>query len=177
MLKIIFILICLIHFRLIFSSHSLISSNLFLISLFLIFFEKRPSIVSISWSSSGFKAFKASICFIPWSPIVFICFSNALPRGEYVNFAFSFILLWLDDNISSPVRYSYLSVLPYDNADIFAASLLISYCSFSSLILSSIVMINFYILSKRFFLKHEELSDARVVSITTKEYGFAVHFL
>ena len=38
-------------------------------------------------------------------------------------------------------------------------------------------MISFYILSKRFFLKREELSDARVASITKKEYGFAVHFL
>ena len=36
-------------------------------------------------------------------------------------------------------------------------------------------MISFYILSKRFFLKREELSDAREVSITKKEYGFAVH--
>ena len=56
-------------------------------------------------------------------------------------------------------------------------SLLISYCIFSSIILSSIVIISFYIISKRFFLKHEELSDTRVVSITKKEYGFAVHFL
>ena len=37
------------------------------------------------------------------------------------------------------------------------------------------VMISFYILSKRLFLKCEELY-ARVVSITKKEYGFAVHF-
>ena len=37
-------------------------------------------------------------------------------------------------------------------------------------------MINFYILSKRFFLKREELSNAIVVSITKKEHGFAVHF-
>ena len=41
--------------------------------------------------------------------------------------------------------------------------------------LSLIVLISFYILSKRFFLKREELSDARVVSLTRKEYGFAVH--
>ena len=61
--------------------------------------------------------------------------------------------------------------------DIFAAFLLISYCRFSSLILSSIVMINFYILSERFFLKREGLSDARVVSITKKEYGFSVQSL
>ena len=38
-------------------------------------------------------------------------------------------------------------------------------------------MISFYILSKRFFLKWKGLSDARVVSITKKEYNFTVHFL
>ena len=38
-------------------------------------------------------------------------------------------------------------------------------------------MINSYIVSKRFFLKSEEFSDAKVVSITKKEYGFAVDFL
>ena len=65
---------------------------------------------------------------------------------------------------------------PDNAADIFAASLLILYSSFSSLILS-IVMINFYIDSKRFFLKREELYGARVVSIIKKEYGFSVHFL
>ena len=74
-----------------------------------------------------------------------------------------------------PVRYSFLSILPEDNADIFADNT--DYCSFSSLFLSSIVMINLYILSKRFFLKRKELSDARVVSITKNEYRFAVHFL
>ena len=37
-------------------------------------------------------------------------------------------------------------------------------------------MISFYILSKRFFLKREGLSDARVLSVTEKEYGFAVPF-
>ena len=42
-----------------------------------------------------------------------------------------------------------------DNADIFATSLLISYCSFSSLILLSIVRISFYILSKRLLLKQK----------------------
>ena len=72
---------------------------------------------------------------------------------------------------------SYSSVLADDNADIFTASLLISRYTFSYLILSSIVMIGFYILSKRFFLKQEEVSDARVVLITKNEYGFAVHLL
>ena len=63
---------------------------------------------------------------------------------------------------------------PNDNADYFATSLLILYCSFSTLLLSSLVMISFCILSTRFFLKG--LSDARVASVTKKEYGFAVHF-
>ena len=68
-------------------------------------------------------------------------------------------------------------IFPDDNADIFAASLLMSYCSFPSLVLSSVVMISFYILSKRFFLKRKVLSNARVASITKKAYGFAVYFL
>ena len=38
------------------------------------------------------------------------------------------------------------------------------------------VMISFYVLSKRLFLKRKGLSDIRVVSVTKKEYGFAVHF-
>ena len=41
-------------------------------------------------------------------------------------------------------------------------------------------MINFYILSKRFFLKCEELSDVRAVSITKKKKkknGFVVNYL
>ena len=103
---------------------------------------------------------------------MFFCFSNR----ENSNLACSIICLWLEGNISSPVTYSYLSTFPCDNADIFAASLLISYCSFSPLILSSIVMIGFYILSKRFFMKREGLSDARVGSITKKEYGPSVYF-
>ena len=69
-----------------------------------------------------------------------------------------------------------MQILPNYNADIFVASLLISYCSFSSPILSSVAMISFYILSKRIPLKHEGISDTGVPSITKKEYGFAVHF-
>ena len=41
----------------------------------------------------------------------------------------------------------------------------------------SVVMISFYILCRRFFLKLEGLSDARVAAINKKECGFAVHFL
>ena len=86
-------------------------------------------------------------------------------------------ILWSEGNISLPVRNSELSILLDDYPDIFVASLLILYCSFSCLILSSMLIISFYILSKRFFLKREELSNAGVVSITKNEYGFAVHFL
>ena len=91
--------------------------------------------------------------------------------------ACSITLLWPEGNNSSPVRYSYLSILPDDNVDIFAASLLISYYSFSSLILPSIVVISFYVTSKRSVLKHKGLSNARVVLTTKKEYGFSVHFM
>ena len=118
-----------------------------------------------------FKTSKASTWFFT-SSIVFVCCSKGFTKGEYAILACSIILLWSDGKISLPVRYSYLSFFPDDNAHIFASSLLILYCSFSSLILSSIFMINFYIVSKRFFLKRKELSDGRVVSITKKEYGW-----
>ena len=100
-----------------------------------------------------------------------------MSRGAYVNLAFSITLPWSVGSTSSPLRYSYLSTFPDDNADIFVAALLISYCSFSSLVLSSSVIISFYILPKIFSLKHKRLSDARLASIIKEEYGFAVHFL
>ena len=103
---------------------------------------------SIDFVSSGFNNSKASTCLFPGSSIVFICFSNALPRGQCVSLACFIILLLSDGKIYSPVRYLYLSIFPDDNADIFAASLLISYCNFSSLILLSTVRINYYIFSK-----------------------------
>ena len=68
-------------------------------------------------------------------------------------------------------------MFPDDNGHVFAAILLISYGHFSSLILSLIVMISFYILSERFFLKRKEVFDARVVSKTKEEYGCPVHSL
>ena len=64
-----------------------------------------------------------------------------------------------------------------DNVDIFSAPLLTSYSSFSSVTLSLIVMISFYILCKRLFLKRKGLSDARVVSVTKIEYGFTIYSL
>ena len=96
------------------------------------------------------------ICFSAWSSIIFICSPNALPRVKHENLACSLTLFWPGGNISSPIRYSYLSILPDHEADIFAASLLISYCSFSYLISLSII-ITFYIPSERVFLKREGL--------------------
>ena len=86
--------------------------------------------------------------------------------------------MWWCFNFAAALLIPYSSFyLPDDNIGIFAASQLILYCSFSSLILSSVIMISFYILSKRLFLKRAELSEARVVSIKKKEYGFSVNFL
>ena len=167
-------------YKLIFLCLPFFSISFILLSLFLASTINAFSVIQyliVNFWALGFKTSKASTCFFTCSAITFICFSNALLRGKYTNLACSIIYLWLQSNISSPVRYSFLSIFPDDNADIFVASLLISYCNFSSLILSWIVMISFYILSKRFVLKPKELSDARVALITKKEYGFAVYFL
>ena len=65
-----------------------------------------------------------------------------------------------------------------DKADVFAASLLITYCSFPSSIWSSVVMILLYIYFKTFFLINlKGLSDGEVVSLTEKEYDSAVYVL
>ena len=110
----------------------MISFNLSIVKLFNRFFENIPSIHFISSVLlERFKDFKASTCFC-------FCFSKAFPKGEYINLPFSIIFLRLEGNISSPVRYSYFYIFPDDNADTFVASVLISYWSFSSPILSSI---------------------------------------
>ena len=120
--------------------------------------------------------FKCLYFFSLWSLIVLICFTNALPRGEYVNLGCSITLFWLGSSISSPGRYSYLSIFPEDNVDDFDASLSIPYCNFSSLNFSLIFVVSFYIISERFLFKRKGLSNIRVASITKKECGFAVHF-
>ena len=102
------------------------------------------------------------IAFIFFSPcflIAFVYFSNSLLKEEYANLACSIICLLLKGNNSSPVRHSYLSIFASNNPDIFAASPLRLYCSVTSLILLSFVLISFYILSKRFFLKRKDLTD------------------
>ena len=85
------------------------------------------------------------------------------------------MLLWKQNVL--PIRYSYLSSLYDNNADIFAAAQLISYYNFSSMILSSIVMITLYISSNRFFPRRNGISNGRVVSSTKNKYGSAVNFL
>ena len=80
----------------------------------------------------------------------FYLFCKCFTERRICKLCLFYYLLWSDGNISSPVRYSYLSSFPDDNPDIFAASRLISYCIFSSLILLSVAVINFYILPKRF---------------------------
>ena len=88
----------------------------------------------------------------------------------------SIALLWSGVNISLLLTYSYLSVLADNNDGIPATSLVILCFIFWSLILSSTVVINYYVLSKRLYLKRKWLSNPRVVLFTKKEYDFAVHF-
>ena len=90
------------------------------------------------WSVPGICFFiltsVAFVCFLSASSTGFVCISKAFPIGELVFYTIRTSLLYnptlIRCNISSPVRYSYLSILPDDNADIFAASLLLSYCTF-----------------------------------------------
>ena len=110
-------------------------------------------------------------------PVFSVCFSKFFTQREHVNLACSIICLRLEGNISSPVRYSYLSIFPDINVYIVAAFLLTSYCSFLSLVLPSVVIISFYILFRRFFLKRKGLPDAIVVLVTKKEYGLAINFM
>ena len=69
-------------------------------------------------------------CFFKWINISF----------QVHQYSLSINLFWRGSNIYLPVGYSYLIILPDGNVNIFAASLLISYCTFLSEILSSIVM-------------------------------------
>ena len=62
-------------------------------------------------------------------------FFKASPNGEYWNLTFSGTFGLYPK--SSPVKYSYFSNSPLDNADILAASLSKSYSALFALILSS----------------------------------------
>ena len=77
-------------------------------------------------------SFLSSICFSFFRSPSFLSSSlnpllKILPNGEYSHFACSTVLGLRPK--SSPVRYSYLSKLLEDNANILAASLSQSYCA------------------------------------------------
>ena len=135
-------------------------------------FRNIPSVNLVcGWYGCFFWSFRSKdckflTCLFRFSLIVFICFSNASLRGEYVNIASCIILFCCRGNISSSVRYSYLSLLPDDNLDIFAVDLLMSCYNFSSMILSLIVMTLFITSCNRFFKKRNRLSNERVVLMT-----------
>ena len=101
----------------------------------------------------------------PYYSIVFVCFLDAFPIVEYINSACFVIWIWSEGNISSPIRYSHLSILPDNNADSFAASLLMCY-SVSSLIFSSTDMETFYMVSKRWCLECKGLSAGKGISLS-----------
>ena len=69
--------------------------------------------------SKNFRICEPSTCFFFCAVQLFLFL---------LNLDCSIILLWLEGNVSSPIRYSYLSILSCDNADIFATSQLILYC-------------------------------------------------
>ena len=94
---------------------------------------------------------KYQLVFFAWSLTVFVYFLKTFPKGEQVCLVCFVICSWLEGNISSTVRYLYLSILPDNKADIFETSLLIWSCSFSPLIWSSIVMIYYIFITKDFF--------------------------
>ena len=89
----------------------------------------------LHYHNNFFTSSLDSTSYFPCSSIAFIYFSEAFTKGEYVNLAWSVTLLWSEGSNSSPVWYSYLSIVP-----------------------------------------GEGLSDAKVASVTKKQYVFAVHF-
>ena len=102
-------------------------------------------ICCFSWFSSAF------ICLPPCSAIVFVYFPKAFSNGELVNLACVVILHWSEVKTSLPVGNSYSSILPDDKTYIFVAPVLKLYSTFSFVILSSVVIVSFYILSKSSF--------------------------
>ena len=166
---------------------------IFLFSFFnLIYFIFKLNILHTIWKKSfswfcflisfGFKAFKSSTSFIHWQLIVYTyLFSKCFAERRICKISLIYYSTLIRWQYSSPVKNSCLSVLSDDDVDILAASLLMSYCSFSFLILSSIVLIGFGILSKKdsFWNVKNYLMQVStsVVPITKNKYGFAVHYL
>ena len=84
----------------------------------------------------------------------FCLFFLFLPNAEQVNLAYSITWLEPEINISLRVKYLYLSILHNDNADIFAASLLILPCSFSPIISWLVVMVCYLFFLRDFSKLH-----------------------
>ena len=121
------------------------------------------------------KGFNVWNWFLSCFSNVFVCFSNVFPSRKEVVLA-----SLLSDDVerdSSRIRYSYFSILPQDNEHVFAATLLMSYCNLSSLILSLIVMVTLYSPYNRFLQKIKALSDGRALSVTKNKYESTVKFL
>ena len=72
----------------------------------------------------------------------FTCFLNAVPSGKHKKFYLISLYIVLDIFFFT-CEILKLSILSNDNAYIFSAALLMSYCNFSFLILSSVVMQTF----------------------------------
>ena len=87
-----------------------------------------------------------------------------------------YYLMLLRGIVSSPVRYSYLTILPEGAAVIFAPALLVSYCNFS-LIWSVMFMTVLFTSSNRFSQKRKALFDGRVVSMNKNVSGFCSTFI
>ena len=140
------------HFFLsIFYSCSLIFPSLFIISGFSIFSQIKVFTDGDSLSDCS-KDFNTSTCF--FMLLNCVCLIFEIFSKSWINELSSFyILCYFRGNISSPIRHSYLSILPYYNADIVATSLLKSCSDFVSLILSPLLMITLYTSSNRFFQK------------------------
>ena len=94
-----------------------VSFNLSRVISFIRFCGNMPSIcLNSSFLLEGFRDYIAPNSFS-------VCFWKTFAKGEYANLACSIICPWLEVKIFLPVRYSYWSIFPDDNADVFAASL------------------------------------------------------
>ena len=95
-------------------------------------------------------------------------FFEAFCSDEYVSIAFSVTLYYCEENISSTIKCSYISLFLADQkADVFAASLLILFCNFWYLILLESNMISFYACLDIYIYYQNDLNN---------QYYFAVYY-
>ena len=110
-------------------------------------------------------------CFYLFFAFIFsrFCFSKALCKGERVKLVILYHSFLIRGLYFFACKIFIFINFSRQCSNIFAASLLTSHCNF---LIFNLYISRFYILSKRFFLKHKGLSEVRVASITNKEYGF-----